>query len=193
MVMLSPTELTGTVVWLGAVDDSTKTIAAVSRNAVDLDWTGIAGDCHAGLTRAACVRVRSQYPKGTEIRNVRQLSVLSREDLDHVAQALGIPAVKPEWVGANMIVEGLPDFTLVPPSSRLVFENGAALTIDMENAPCRFPADLIEEAHPGHGRAFPKVAVNRRGVTAWTERPGRVEIGSRFRLHVPPQRLYPHL
>ena len=30
-------------------------------------------------------------------------------------------------------------------------------------------------------------------ITAWVERPGTIRVGDRCRLHVPPQRLYPHL
>ena len=54
-------------------------------------------------------------------------------------------------------------------------------------------AEKIEAAHPGHGKAFPVKAVNKRGVTAWVEHPGKISVGARARLHVPPQRLYPHL
>lgn len=193
MPVLTPTDLYGTVTWLGTVADSVASIEAVSTNGVDADWEGFPGDCHSGLTRPSCVRVRTQYPaKGTEIRNARQISILSVEELAEVADRLGVPEVKPEWVGASMVVEGIPDFTQVPPSSRLMFDNGAGLAIDMENAPCRHPAELIEAAHPGHGLAFPKVAQHKRGVTAWVEHPGRIETGMRFRLHIPPQRLYAH-
>ena len=160
---------------------------------VDLDWTGIVGEAHSGLTRQACVRVRRQYSKDTEIRNTRQISILSDEELAEVAERLGVPRIAPEWVGANMVLAGIPDFTLIPPNSRLLFEGGAALTVDTENAPCRYPAELIEKAHPGHGKAFPQQAQNKRGVTAWVEKPGRIEMGETCRLHVPPQRLYPHL
>ncbi len=194
MPILTPTEIQGQVTWLGTTADSETNIASVAVQAVDVGWEGFAGDCHSGLTRPSCVRVRAQYPqKGTEIRNTRQISILSEEELAEVAARLGIPAIKPEWVGANMILQGIPDFTLVPPNARLLFDSGVALTIDMENAPCRFPAEKIEEAHPGHGKAFPQKAQNKRGVTAWVEKPGRIALGEACRLHVPPQRLYPHV
>ena len=54
-------------------------------------------------------------------------------------------------------------------------------------------AEKIEAAHPGHGKAFPIKARHKRGVTAWVEKPGRIVRGESCRLHVPPQRLYPHL
>jgi MOSC domain-containing protein YiiM len=193
MAILRPTEIYGEVTWLGATADSEVDIASVAQDAVDVEWEGFVGDCHSGLTRPACVRVRAQYKKNTEIRNTRQVSILSEEELAEVAERLGIPAIRPEWVGANMILRGIPDFTLVPPNARLVFEGGAALTVDMENAPCKYPAEKIEDAHPGHGLAFPKKAQQKRGVTAWVEKPGRITVGEKCRLHAPPQRLYPHL
>lgn len=192
MAILRPTDHYGEITWLGATADSETDIASVPTGPVDLDWGGFPGDCHSGATRPSCVRVRAQYAKGTEIRNVRQISILSEEELAEVAGRLDIPAIRPEWVGANMVIRGIPDFTLVPPNARLIFESGAALTIDMENAPCKYPAEKIEAAHPGHGLAFPKKAVNKRGVTAWVERPGRLEIGAKGRLHIPPQRLWAH-
>jgi len=194
MPILFLTDLCGTVTWLGQTADSVRDITSVAVEAADLTWDGFPDDCHSGRTRPSCVRVRAQYPlKGTEIANTRQISILSAEDLAEVAGRLGIPAIRPEWVGANIVIEGIPDFTLVPPSSRLMFEDGPGLVIDMENAPCKFPAEKIEAAHPGHGLAFPKKAVNKRGVTAWVERPGRIALGQRCRLHVPPQRLYGHV
>jgi MOSC domain-containing protein YiiM len=132
-----------------------------------------------------------QYPKrGTEIRNTRQVSILSVEELAEIAEALGIPELRPEWVGANIVMEGIPALTTLPPASRLMFEGGAALAVDVENGPCRFPAEVIEGHHPGHGRAFPKVALGRRGLTGWIERPGMLRVGEVARLHVPAQRLY---
>ncbi len=194
MPILTPTEIQGQVTWLGTTADSETNIASVAVQAVDVGWEGFAGDCHSGLTRPSCVRVRAQYPqKGTEIRNTRQISILSEEELAEVAARLEIPAIKPEWVGANMILQGIPDFTLLPPASRLMFSGGACLTIDTENAPCRYPAEKIEEEHPGHGKAFPLKAKQKRGVTAWVEKPGHIAVGETCRLHVPPQRLYPHL
>ena len=193
MSILKPTEIEGVVTWLGATADSEANIASVQIGAVNVGWEGFEGDCHSGLTRPSCVRVRAQYPKGTEIRNTRQISILSEEELTEVAGRLDIPLIRPEWVGANLVLRGIPDFTLVPPNARLLFEGGVALTIDMENAPCKYPAEKIEEAHPGHGKAFPQKARNKRGVTAWVEKPGRIETGETCRLHVPPQRLYPHV
>ena len=88
------------------------------------------------------------------------------------------------------MLSGIPDFTHVPPNSRLQSPSGATLTIDMENLPCVYPAREIEADAPGHGEAFLKAAHGRRGVTAWVERPGNLRIGDKLRLFIPAQRAW---
>lgn len=153
---------------------------------------GIVGDCHSGRSRKSDSRTLKQYPRGTEILNSRQVSIVSVEEMADVATRLGIPEVKPEWVGANLLVSGIPDFTLLPPSTRMMFSSGATLIIDIENAPCRFPAEIIERHHPGQGLAFPKVAQHKRGVVARVEKAGFIRKGDAIGIYVPPIRLYPH-
>ncbi len=190
MAILMPTDIAGRVTWLGVVRDRAATLESEPRETMDLDWEGPRGECHGGLTRPSCSRVKLQYARGSEIRNVRQISMLSVEDLAAIAGAMEIPVIRPEWTGANIVFEGIPEFTLLPPGSRLIFEAGASVAIDMENGPCKFVGEVIEGHHPGKGSGFARLAVGRRGVTGWVERPGAIAIGSVARLHVPPQRLY---
>ncbi len=190
MAILTPTALSGRVVYLGVVRDRAATLESEPVERMTLDWAGPEGECHAGLTRPACSRVKLQYARGTEIRNARQLSMLSAEELAAIAAAMDIPAIAPEWTGANLVFEGLPEFTMIPPGARLLFESGAAIAVDMENGPCRFVAERIEARHPGRGMAFARKATGRRGVTGWVEKPGVVRLGETARLHIPPQRLY---
>ena len=157
-----------------------------------INFDGIVGDCHSGRTMVSDSRTLKQYRRGLPLTNSRQISLVSVEDMAHVATALGIPALPPEWVGANLLVSGIPDFTLLPPSTRMMFSSGATLIVDLENQPCRYPAEVIEQHHPGHGLAFPNVAKHRRGVVAWVEREGEIRNGDTIRLFIPPQRLYKH-
>jgi len=160
---------------------------------VEVQFSGFCGECHSGLTRKSCVRVAQQYNEGTEIRNTRQISVVSVEELSQIADDLKIERLLPEWLGANLSLAGIPDLTLLPPSSRLIFSSGASIVIDMENEPCRYPAELIEKHHPGHGRYFVKRALNKRGLTGWVEREGTIQVGDKVTVHMPPQRVYPHV
>ena len=193
MPVLVPTDTYGTITWLGRVAQPVAADLIVHGAPVDalpVTLAGFAGEVHSGLTRASCTRVRDLHPVGTTIRNVRQLTVVSEEELGQIAAALGLDAVDPAWLGASMVVRGIPDFTHVPPSSRLQNAEGATIVVDMLNQPCTQVAKTIEGDRPGHGKAFKSAANNRRGVTAWVEREGTFRLGDRLRLHVPGQRAW---
>ena len=190
MPALKPTDHYATITWLGEVAPGRDDIRSAPLPSVELGFEGLAGDVHAGLTRPSCVRVTTQYPEGTEIANVRQLSILSAEELAAIAAETGLAAIAPEWLGATLVVSGLPDFSHLPPSSRLQSEARTCLVIDMQNRPCVYPAKEIEKDHPGHGKGFLPAAKGRRGVTAWVEHPGPLVLGEKLRLHVPDQRAW---
>lgn len=189
MPALKPTGLTATVTWLGIVtSEDRKALLAEPRDALDLTFAGVAGSMHAGATRPSCSRVTAQYKRGTEIRNERQLSLVSEEELAQIAAALGLDHVDPARLGATMVLRGLPDFSHLPPSSRLQAPSGATVTVDMQNRPCQFPARSIETVEPGKGKGFKRAAAGRRGVTASVAREGRVAVGDVLTLHIPDQR-----
>lgn len=187
MATLRETDYAGEVVWLGHVPAGGSLRAlAVERLAPGFD--GLAGDRHQGATRPSCSRVRNLYPRDTEIRNVRQLSILSAEEIEQIATGMGIETLDPALLGANVVLRGIPDLTHLPPSSRLQGPGGLTLTVDMENLPCVLPGREIEAQQPGKGAGFKPAAQGLRGVTAWVERPGALAIGDRLRLFVPAQR-----
>ena len=191
MPALIPTDHFGTITWLGVAPEPEGQggIRSVPREVLTLGFDGAEGEIrHSGRTRPSCARVTAQHPKGTEIANVRQLSVLCAEELAEIAAGCGLEAVAPEWLGATLVLSGLPDFSHLPPSSRLQGPDGATLIIDMQNRPCHLPAREIETEHPGAGKAFKTAAAGKRGVTAWVERPGVLRLGEALRLHVPDQR-----
>jgi hypothetical protein len=76
MPALKPTDYFAEVLWLGRVADSVEDLRAEPMDSMVLSYEGVEGDCHAGLTRPSCSRVKAQHPRGTEIANVRQLSIL---------------------------------------------------------------------------------------------------------------------
>ncbi|MBO6604812.1 MAG: MOSC domain-containing protein [Roseicyclus sp.] len=193
MPALVPTDFAARIVWLGHNADRDAALETRPLTHMDLSFAGYEGESHAGLTRPSDSRVAAQYPRGTEIRNTRQLSILSVEDLAAIAAEMGLDRLEPSWLGASVLVEGIPDFTHIPPSSRLQGERGTTLTVDMENRPCSLPAKVIEAARPGFGKAFKRAAAHRRGITAWVEREGRLDLGEALRLHVPDQPAWPHL
>jgi len=191
MPALKPTQYTAKVTWLGAVmTDDRVALVSPAREMLDLTFEGVAGAFHAGLTRPSCSRVKSQYRQGTPIKNERQLSIVSEEDLDAIAAKMGVGMLDPARLGATMVVRGLPDFTHIPPSSRLQAPSGATVAVDMENRPCQFPARSLSEDHGDLAKTFKTAAKNRRGVTAWVVAEGRVCVGDTLVLHVPDQRAW---
>lgn len=147
---------------------------------VELAWGGIAGDRHFGLTMKSGVR-QKHHPKGTEIRNARQLSILSTEELTQISAALGIAPIAWEWLGGNLCFSGLANLTQTAPSTRLKFPSGAVLVVDDENEPCANPGRVVVQElglPPEVASHFVKAAWKKRGLVAWVERPGLIEVGN---------------
>jgi hypothetical protein len=192
MTVLVPTDHYARVVWLGAQKVPVKNLE-IFGSAVDempLTFAGYAPETHAGLTRPSCSRVLKQHPRNTEIRNTRQLCVVSAEEMAEVAADLSLAEFDYAWVGASLVLEGIPDFTHLPPSSRLQGPDGVTIVVDMLNEPCQEPAVTIAKATGGMGKTFKSAAKGKRGVTAWVEREGTLRIGDQMRLHMPQQRAW---
>lgn len=187
MATLRKVEFQGEITWLGHVAADAGLRAAPVAH-LDLGFEGDAGARHAGHNRASCARVKDLYPQGTEIRNVRQLTILSEEELALIAADMAMQALNPAHLGVSIVLRGIPDFSFIPPSSRLQGPDGVTLVVDMENRPCLFPGREIDKDHAGFGPKFKPAAKNRRGITGWVERPGRLTIGDRLRLFIPDQR-----
>jgi MOSC domain-containing protein YiiM len=144
-----------------------------------LTFAGIDGDRHAGLTHRAGVR-QQHLPKGTVLRNARQVTLVSTEELALVARALSLPVVAPAWLGANVLLSGLPALTQLPPSTRLVGPSGLSLVVDGENEPCRQAGRAVArgaQVDEALAARFVKAAWGLRGVVAWVECPGVLRVG----------------
>jgi MOSC domain-containing protein YiiM len=190
MSCLLKSEYSGTITWLGRVLTPEDSIKSEALNTVETTFDGIVGESHSGATRPSCLRVTMLHPKSTEIGNTRQLSILSAEENAEIAASIGLEQLDPSWLGASIVISGVPDFTHIPPGSRLQTAAGTTLTVDLENAPCNWPAKEIEADCPGHGKAFRSAAKGRRGITAWVERPGPLSIGDTVNLFIPTQRIW---
>jgi hypothetical protein len=156
------------------------------------NFEGFEGDKHAGLTRMSDVRV-PHYPRGTVIRNTRQFSMLSLEELAEIAQAMQIPEVLPEWAGANLAMQGIANLTKLPPSTRIFFPGEAVLVVDAENMPCTGPGEAIQQHYPDVPKLvqrFPRAAMHKRGVVGWVEREGYIAEGDTVLLLLPPKVTY---
>jgi hypothetical protein len=163
-------------------------------DALSLGYKGIERDRHAGFTRRSGSR-EPWYPRGTEMRNERQLSIVASDELATVAGRMGIAEIKPEWIGANLVIDGVPRLSMLPSGTLLFFANGATVKIDAQNGPCRFSGESIarnagiEDISAG-ALLFPKVAKRLRGLVAWVEKPGAIRAGEAVSVRVPEQWIY---
>jgi hypothetical protein len=105
---------------------------------------GFLGIAILASRRKANVR-QKMYPRGTEIMNRRQLSLVSVEELANIASQLGVPEIRSEWLGANMVVSGYPDLTLLPMGLRMLLPRRAGFVCEGENEPCTTPKQILTQ------------------------------------------------
>lgn len=171
-------------------DFLTETVVSLS-----LGFEGIESDYHAGPTRKTGGR-EPWYRRGTEICNERQLSIVAADELALAAAEMGIDRIAPEWIGANLVLAGIPLLSMLPPRTQLFFEGGVTLRIDGDNSPCRVAGAAIAKNVPGRDEtelalAFVKAAKRRRGVVAWVEKPGVIKSGEAVTARIWEQWIYP--
>jgi len=181
---------------------------------LEVTFEGIAGDFHAGIARHSGGR-EPWYPRGTLMRNERQVSILSTGELTLVASNLGLPRVEAGWIGGNLVLEGIPDLSFLPPRTLLFFEGGVTLRVDGYNAPCRLAGGSIAR-HVGASRkggslaaafdetpdseidwtatdmalAFKDAAHMKRGLVAWVEKEGAIRAGESVSVRIWEQWIY---
>ncbi len=171
---------------------------------LELTYEGITGDYHAGKTRASGAR-EPWHERGTEMRNERQISILADDEMADIANNLDIDKIEPGWIGANLVIDGIANFSLLPPRSVLIFEGGVTLRVDGYNGPCRIAGASIAKHLGGGNRetdgifdssttdialAFPQAARLKRGLVAWVEREGVIRPGEKVVGHIWEQWLY---
>ena len=109
MPALRATNVYLTITWLGVVTHRRDIeIETEPRKKLDLDWDGVTGAAYRGRTRASDSRVLQQHPRGTQITNVRQLSIVSQEEIDEI----GKPFMKCENVKRPISFYGVIKFKL---------------------------------------------------------------------------------
>lgn len=157
---------------------------------IDLDWGGRSWWLIIVVFVPMTVVYCSNTGPPTQIANVRQISIVSQEDIERIALAMGISEFNPQLLGPNLVVTGCNDFAYVPSSSRLQSDHVTTLIVDMKNYFCHQIGMTIECDLPKHGKAFKQYAKVRRGITAWVERPEKLALGDKIRLHRPKQRVW---
>lgn len=157
----------------------------VARERLDLTFDGAPEDRHAGQTMASDSRTTSVYPRGTLIRNHRQLSLVSVDELTAIAERLGIDEIAAGVIADNICLAGIADLTGLPRMTRLEFSSGAVLMTGGVNTPCTLAGRMVAGTYGTEPSKFPKAAWGLRGITAWVDRPGGIAVGDSVELHPP--------
>jgi hypothetical protein len=150
---------------------------------------GFAGDKHNGPVRKTWEG--EWQPAGTIRRNERQWSGVSVEELAYISQRLALTEpLSPETVGANLCIEGIPEFSLLPKGTQLLFPSGAVLLVEEYNPPC---ADMGEQIMSKYmkrsGKALTdkewlRPASGRRGLVGVIDVPGEIREGDDVEVRV---------
>jgi len=183
-------KLRGSVAGLFKAEGSSFVTTAVDELA--LTFEGIPGDVHAGYSRRSGAR-EPWYQRGTEMRNERQLSILAPDELRVAARRMDIPELKPEWIGGNMLLDGIDNLTRLPPRTGLFFDGGVTIRIDGDNLPCRDSGRSIVAQFENRDDIefeFPKQSRDLRGLVGWVEKEGVIASGEGFEARIPPQWIY---
>lgn len=155
-----------------------------SHDSLSIALEGFPGDKHAGFTRLAASW--DPEPTGSTRRNERQWSGVTREELAIIAEKMGLgEPLDPGTLGANICLQGMPDFSQLERGSKLIFPSGAVLLVEEGNPPCADMGERIAEVHTATsgeavaGKFFPKLAMGLRGVVGVVDVPGVISLGDR--------------
>ena len=103
-----------------------------------------------------------------------------------ISKDMGVEGIDAGWIGANLMLEEIPNLTLLPPRTLLIFDGGVTLRVDGYRGPCRFSGGSVAQ-HLGSDVENPKdtqiafdfvkSAHMKRGLVAWVERQGSIKPG----------------
>jgi hypothetical protein len=150
---------------------------------------GFAGDKHHGPVRETWEG--EWEPAGTVRRNERQWSAVSTEELDHITERLELTeTLSPATLGANLCIEGIPEFSLLPKGTRLLFPSGAVLLVEEYNPPCSEMGAQIVSKYSTHSnqpltsKTWLRPASGRRGLVGVIDVPGEIRAGDEVEVRV---------
>ena len=146
---------------------------------------GIQGDRHNSSSKLAGAQEKHIVLKHRPVANFRQVTIVTQEEMDAVAEALGVPKLYAEDFSANIAISGIEGFTTLPPMYYLVFSNKrqethAVIRIMGENRPCIVAGENMQKRYPeekGLKSRFVKAALHKRGQVAVVYASGVIRVG----------------
>jgi MOSC domain-containing protein YiiM len=164
-------------------------LSKCSQESIAAEIGGFAGDKHKGPVRETWGG--ELHPAGTTRRNERQWSGVSEEELAHITERLELTEpLSPSTLGANLCIEGIPQFSLLPKGSLLLFASGAVLQVEEYNPPCSDMGAQIALKYSTHSsqrltdKAWMRPASGRRGLVGVIDFPGEIRVGDEVEVRV---------
>ena len=159
------------------------------RETLQAEIGGFAGDKHQGPVRKAW---KGEWePEGTIRRNERQWSGVSVEELAYISERLNLnETLRPSTLGANLCIEGVADFSLLPKGTKLLFPSGAVLLVEEYNPPCTDMGAEIASRYSSRSdepltkQSWLRPASGRRGVVGVVDVPGEIRSGDEVEVRV---------
>lgn len=160
---------------------------------------GPVGDTHSAFTRELAGHdgryiATSDLSRGKQVFNWRTWTGLAAEEIAEVETTLGVD-IPQGRILENLTVSGIPGFSRIAPTSRLVFPSRgegddltqAILAVWEENGPCATVGKRLEEHHgkPGLTTDFIRAAQGKRGVMGFVLAAGEVHVGDTVLLYPP--------
>lgn len=160
---------------------SNEDLSKQAQDSLIAELGGFAGDKHQGPSRKTWAG--EWEPAGTVRRNERQWSGVSSEELAYITEQLELAEpLSPSTLGANLCLQGIPEFSLLPRGSKLLFPSGAVLLIEEYNPPCTDMGAQIASKYstrsgePLRDNSWLRPAAGRRGVVGVVDVPGEIRI-----------------
>lgn len=164
----------------------------VTKPVEKLEFTteGIFGDRHFGYEVSSGGRFQTLYQRGSIVRNNRQWSAISTNELEEIGKNLGIEEkLTAELLGINLLIEGIDKLSLLKPMTYIALSQcanfkpkrneDAVLVVYAEAIPCKIAGKALVEPFGDtslEGR-FMRAANFKRGTTGWVEKGGIVMPG----------------
>ena len=153
------------------------------RTELELNTQGVVGDRHYGCETISGGRFTTLYKRGTPVRNNRQWSAISPQEVMDIAKNLGIEGkLTPELLGMNFLIEGVERLSELPPMTYLIFspheefaprlEEDVVLVVYGQALPCTVAGKALVEpcGDASLEQRFPKGALGLRVTTGWVEK-----------------------
>ena len=160
-----------------------------SQQSLTAEIGGFAGDKHQGPMRETWQG--EWQPAGTIRRNERQWSGVSVEELAHITERLDLTEpLSPATLGANLCLEGIPDFSLLPKGTTLLFPSGAVLLVEEYNPPCSEMGAQIANKYstrsgePLTDKVWLRPASGRRGLVGVIDVAGEIRAGDEVEVRI---------